>query len=70
MPQPLRRSPSCPNLNHRRSDAPVGHCPVCGEMVNARFHVAGCSEESHAASRRQQNEYCVHCGLQLIKRTA
>jgi hypothetical protein len=56
----------CPNLNHRRSDAPVGHCPQCGAMVNARNHVAGCTEDQHSAARRQQTKYCVHCGLQLI----
>jgi hypothetical protein len=70
MLQPPRRPNPCPNLNHRRSDAPVGHCPVCGEVVNARNHVVVCSEERHAAARRQQCAYCVHCGLQLIKRIA
>lgn len=56
----------CRNMNHRRSDAPVGHCPQCGAVVNGRFHVASCPEAEHAAARRQQNVFCVHCGLQLI----
>jgi hypothetical protein len=24
----------CPNLNHRRADAPVRFCPTSGEVVN------------------------------------
>jgi hypothetical protein len=39
-------------------------------MVNPRNHVVVCSEERHIAARRQQCAYCVHCGLQLIKRIA
>ena len=56
----------CPNLNHRRSDAPVAHCPQCGGMVNPQHHVVRCSEDQHSAARRQQAHYCVHCGMQLI----
>jgi hypothetical protein len=63
---PPRRATTCPNLNHRRSDAPVGHCPQCGDLVNPQYHVVGCQEERHAAARRQQCMYCVHCGVQLI----
>lgn len=62
----MERGTTCPNLNHRRSDAPVGHCPQCGGMVNAQHHVRRCDEERHAAARRQQISYCVHCGVQLI----
>ena len=25
---------TCPNLNHRRTDAPVRFCPTCGGVVN------------------------------------
>jgi hypothetical protein len=35
-------------------------------MVNAAHHVEGCSEDRHAAARRQQSTYCVHCGTRLI----
>ncbi len=57
----------CPNLNHRRDDAAVRFCPSCGEVVNANITVKKCSVEEHAESRMNRNEYCVHCGLQLIK---
>ena len=58
----------CENLNHRRSDAPVGHCPQCGAVVNARRHVEHCTEESHASARRQLSAFCAHCGVRLIRR--
>jgi hypothetical protein len=57
---------SCPNLNHRRSDAPVRYCPQCGGTVNADQPVAACTEDRHAAARRQQSTYCAHCGVRLI----
>lgn len=60
------RANPCSNLNHRRSDAPVGHCPQCGGVVNQAFHKSGCAEADHAAARRQQSAYCVRCGEQLI----
>lgn len=57
---------TCPNLNHRRSDAPVGYCPQCGSHVNAAIRAAICTEAQHAASRRAQSVFCVHCGQRLI----
>ena len=62
----MERGAICPNLNHRRRDAPVAHCPQCGGMVNVEHHVSRCDDERHAAARRQQMHYCVHCGVQLI----
>ncbi len=56
----------CPNLNHRRSDAPVRYCPNCGEVVNANAPAKTCSDKKHAESRMNRDTYCVHCGLQLI----
>jgi len=56
----------CDNMNHRRADAPVGHCPQCGGVVNAALRKTSCSEAEHAAARRRQTEFCVHCGAQLI----
>jgi hypothetical protein len=56
----------CDNMNHRRSDAPVGHCPQCGDVVNARIRTQPCSEAQHATARRQQSVFCVDCGTQLI----
>lgn len=64
---PLRRSLNlCGNMNHRRRDAPVGHCPECGGVVNARLAAGGCSESTHAAARRRQSRFCVDCGTQLV----
>lgn len=60
-----QRTP-CDNLNHRRRDAPVGHCPQCGLVVNAQRPAKTCSEIAHAAARRDRAAYCVDCGEQLI----
>jgi predicted RNA-binding Zn-ribbon protein involved in translation (DUF1610 family) len=57
----------CPNFNHRRSDAPVHFCPMCGEVVNKGIHPRSCTEEKHAKSRREMTKYCVDCGEQLIR---
>jgi hypothetical protein len=62
----LRNPNACDNMNHRRSNAPVGHCPKCGGIVNAGFRTHSCSEVEHAAARRRQAVFCVHCGVQLI----
>jgi hypothetical protein len=64
----FKRPNPCDNMNHRRPDAPVGHCPQCGGVVNAAIQTRSCSEDTHAAARRQQAVYCVHCGTQLIVR--
>jgi len=56
----------CPNLNHRRSDAPVRYCPMCGKVVNTNILVKKCSDNEHAESRMNRNKYCVHCGLELM----
>ena len=56
----------CPNFNHRRANAPVRFCPLCGAVVNEAILIRECSKESHAISRRGGTKYCVHCGEQLI----
>jgi hypothetical protein len=56
----------CDNMNHRRANAPVGHCPQCGGVVNAAARSLRCDESKHAAARRRQAIYCVDCGTQLI----
>jgi ribosomal protein S27AE len=56
----------CDNMNHRRRDAPVSHCPECGGVVNAQIAAKGCSESKHAAARRRQSKFCVDCGTQLV----
>ncbi len=63
----IRQRTSCPNLNHKRSDAPVRFCPMCGEVVNKNIPARKCTEEEHARSRRERNKYCLHCGEQLIR---
>ena len=55
----------CPNFNHRRSNAPVRACPMCGEVVNAKEPVQRCSEEEHGRRRRSGDQFCVDCGLRL-----
>jgi hypothetical protein len=61
-----RRRTACDNLNHRRSQAPVRHCPRCGVVVNERIGLRQCNDAKHAAARREQSTYCIDCGLQLI----
>lgn len=61
-----RQSTPCENMNHRRANAPVGHCPQCGGVVNGSIRAARCSETEHVAARRRQAMFCVHCGMQLI----
>lgn len=65
MGQPRPLNP-CDNLNHRRTDPPVGHCPQCGGVVNATIRAQPCNETMHAAARRIQTVFCVDCGIQLI----
>ena len=64
---PFRQSNPCENMNHRRANAPVSHCPQCGGVVNPKIPPRQCSQAKHATSRRQQAAYCVDCGTQLIK---
>jgi hypothetical protein len=60
--------PSCPNLNHRRSDAPVRFCPSCGEIVNDKVNTIRCLATRHDVQRRNQSIFCVDCGQQLATR--
>ncbi len=56
----------CENLNHRRTNSPVPHCPQCGGVVNQDIPRRACSTEQHATSRRQGSVFCAGCGAQLI----
>ena len=58
-------SRSCPNFNHRRSDAPVRYCPSCGGVVNGKVVQARCTSERHDVQRRGGTMFCVDCGEQL-----
>ena len=60
------RAGSCENMNHRRRDAPVGHCPQCGGVVNAQVVTVPCGEGKHSAARRRQSIFCVDCGIRLV----
>ena len=61
-----RRRKPWENLNHRRTQAPVHHCPACGDIVNQAVRPQQCNESRHATARRQRTAYCVDCGSQLI----
>lgn len=61
-----RAQNACENMNHRRRDAPVSHCPQCGGVVNAHATFRACSDSKHAAARRRQSIYCVDCGTRLV----
>lgn len=57
---------NCDNMNHRRANAPVRHCPQCGGTVNGGVPAGHCPDTTHATRRRQQATYCIDCGSQLI----
>jgi len=59
---------ACENMNHRRANSPVPHCPQCGGVVNRDIPRRACSADQHAVSRRQGSMFCVGCGTQLIVR--
>ena len=61
-----KTAPPCENLNHRRANAPVGHCPQCGGVVNPNARTPKCDEARHLAARRTFAAYCINCGTQLI----
>ena len=61
-----KQAQTCENLNHRRANAPVGHCPQCGGVVNERMCADGCDDAAHLAARRSHAAYCIRCGKQLI----
>ena len=61
-----KRRTACDNLNHRRANAPVRHCPACGGVVNEGVDVRQCSDAHHAAARRRHSVFCVDCGMRLI----
>ena len=62
----MRETNLCDNMNHRRRDAPVGHCPECGAVVNPNHKTARCDESKHTAARRRQLTFCVDCGTRLM----
>lgn len=57
---------TCENLNHRRANAPVAHCPQCGGVVNPSLRAARCDDARHTIARRTFAHYCINCGTQLI----
>ena len=59
------RATACDNLNHRRAQPSIRHCPTCGDAVNADVRVRQCSESEHAAERRHGSPFCADCGAQL-----
>lgn len=61
----MQRERQCPNFNHRRANAPVRHCPMCGEIVNASIREPSCVSETHAKRRRDRDAYCLDCGVTL-----
>jgi len=65
----LKEPNACDNLNHRRVQVSVRHCPTCGQVVNERVGKRQCSDTQHAAARRQRTAFCTDCGTQLILRS-
>jgi hypothetical protein len=66
MQRPARPWTQCDNLNHLRPNAPIRHCPQCGGVVNATRARPTCDPAAHAARRKQQSNYCIDCGDELI----
>jgi len=63
----IRDQAMCPNFNHRRSDAPVRHCPSCGVVVNAAVNRVRCLSVRHDARRKDGSTFCVDCGERLAR---
>ena len=62
-----KQASACENLNHRRANAPVAHCPQCGGVVNQSLRAASrCDDARHTVARRTFAAYCINCGTQLI----
>ena len=62
-----KKANACDNLNHRRANAPVAHCPQCGGIVNQSLRAASrCDDSRHLAARRTFAAFCITCGTQLI----
>jgi ribosomal protein S27E len=57
---------ACANLNHRRANAPVRHCPQCGNVLNDSVRTPPCNNDEHMAARRTHAAFCIRCGTQLI----
>jgi ribosomal protein L37AE/L43A len=62
----LEQKNRCDNLNHRRVQAMVRHCPSCGHLLNGGVQAGRCGDAAHATARRQRVAFCSDCGLQLI----
>ena len=60
------RRNACDNLNHRRAQVSIRHCPTCGGVVNEHVGKQTCSEAQHALARRERTVFCVDCGTRLI----
>jgi hypothetical protein len=58
----------CDNLNHLRPNAPIRHCPQCGDVVNAQRATVRCEPATHATRRKAQSAFCIDCGDGLIAR--
>ena len=54
----------CPNMNHGRTNAPIRHCPNCGELLNAAIR-KGCDDAKHKILRRDRSIFCHDCGKKL-----
>jgi len=61
----LSQETFCPNQNHKRSNAPVRHCPQCGGVVNDGVPAQTCPDARHDEQRRRQSLFCIDCGRQL-----
>jgi len=55
----------CSNMNHSRTNAPVKHCPMCGEVVNSAIRNR-CDDVKHAARRKERSMFCHDCGKKLV----
>ncbi|WP_415062694.1 hypothetical protein [Bdellovibrio sp.] len=63
----MKRDTRCPNMNHGRLNAPVRHCPMCGEIVNKAVSKSHCDDAKHAARRKERNTFCHDCGKKLTR---
>jgi hypothetical protein len=65
--QQSKKAIACDNLNHRRANAPVAHCPQCGGIVNQSLRAPRAATiRTHSAARRTFAALLHHLRTQLI----
>ncbi len=55
----------CTHECHGDPEAPVRHCPDCGEAINELITMRRCNEIVHEKGRVSGWKFCTNCGRKL-----